>query len=188
MQVDLNFHENKMKMTDTVRSVSYLTQIDAVESEQGIGQFLRDEPLEEQIEKMESNIVKANIRVNKYKEWTSRITKANPTVTAIGARLETARSEAEGENATEMEKAGPVKIQEELDDLYERLLGGTIDEDGVMNTSIMKEIVDTWEGDDEEKGHVIVYKADLRDLKKDRNIHDKAFGSIFKYLKDTTGV
>jgi hypothetical protein len=94
MQVDLNFHENKMKMTDTVRSVSYLTQIDAVESEQGIGQFLRDEPLEEQIEKMESNIVKANIRVNKYKEWTSRITKANPTVTAIGARLETARLEA----------------------------------------------------------------------------------------------
>ncbi len=45
MQVDLNFYENKMKMTDTVMAVYYITAGDSVKSEQGIGQFLGDEQL-----------------------------------------------------------------------------------------------------------------------------------------------
>jgi hypothetical protein len=45
MQVDLDFLNNKTKMTDTVMAVYYITAVDSVKSEQGIGQFLGDEQL-----------------------------------------------------------------------------------------------------------------------------------------------
>jgi hypothetical protein len=172
MQVDLDFHTNKIRMTDTVRAVSYFTAVDSVESEQGIGQFLTDEPLETTIQKTESEITAANARVTKYKEWSGRWFKKKAVMEALDKRFEKATREAELENATEVEKALPELIRKEM----------------VIDATEMRALVDSWEGDPEEKDNVSALKADLRDLKKDRNIHDKAFGTIFKFLKETTGV
>jgi hypothetical protein len=188
MQVDLDFHTNKIRMTDTVRAVSYFTAVDSVESEQGIGQFLPDEPLETRIQKTESEITAANARVTKYKEWSSRWFKKKAVMEALDKRFEKATREAELENATEVEKALPELIRKEMVAIYDLSLGGPIDNQVVIDATEMRALVDSWEGDPEEKDNVSALKADLRDLKKDRNIHDKAFGTIFKFLKETTGV
>ena len=188
MQVDLDFQRNKIRMTDTVRAVSYLTAMDSVESEQGLGQFLMDEPLEARILKTEEEITVANVRFNKYKEWSSRWNKKLPERTAFDKRFEEATKAAELEGATENAKEQPDLIQQEMLTFYNSILGGPTDANGAVNTTVMFEIVESWEGDSGEKDQVSVLKSDLRDLKKDRNIHDKAFGTMFKFLKDTTGV
>ena len=188
MQVDLDFHKNKIRMTNTIRAVSYLTAVDSVESEQGIGQFLTDESLETTIRKTEVEINAANVRCNKYKEWASRWHKKLAVRAAMDTKFEDATTAAELEGSTDVAKAQPALIQKEMLIIYDSILGGPIDEHGVVDASEMRTLVESWEGDPEEKDHVSVLKSDLRDLKRDRHIHDKAFGSMFKFLKDTTGV
>jgi hypothetical protein len=188
MQVDLDFHTNKIRMTDTVRAVSYLTAVDSVESEQGLGQFLIDEPLETTIQKTEEEIKAANVRFNKYKEWAARWNKQSSVRAALDKKFEEAKKEAELEGSTDVAKAQPEIIQQEMLNIYNSILGGPTDNNGVVDASAMLALVDSWEGDPEEKDHVSGLKSDLRDLKKDRNIHDKAFGTMFKFLKETTGV
>jgi hypothetical protein len=188
MQVDLDFHTNKIRMTDTVRAVSYFTAVDSVESEQGIGQYLPDEPLETRIQRTESEITAATARVTKYKEWSSRWHKKKSVREELDERFAEATRRAGLENASDVETALPDLIRKEMVATYNGILGGPVDDQGVVDASEMKTLVESWEGDSEEKDNVTVLKSDLRDLKKDRNIHDKAFGTIFKFLKDTTGV
>ncbi len=79
-------------------------------------------------------------------------------------------------------------LRKEMVAMYEEILGGPTDDQGNVDASAMREIVESWTGEAEEREILTALKADLRDLKKDRNVHDKAFGTIFKFLKETTGV
>ena len=135
MQVDLDFQKNKIKITDTVRAVSYFTAVDSVESEQEIGQFLRDEPLEETIQKTKAGITKANVRVNRHKEWTGRLAKNRQSIDALGLRLAAAKAEAEMTKATVEALAKPELVQKEIQDLYNTILGGPINDQGVLDVT-----------------------------------------------------
>jgi hypothetical protein len=188
MQVDLDFHKNKIRMTDTVRAVSFFTAVDSVESEQGIGQFMTDEPLETTILRTERDIVRTNVRFTSYKEWSARWIRKKAVTEALDERFQEATVAAGLPEATDEAKELPNLIRKEMVAMYEEILGGPIDDQGKVDASAMREIVESWGGDAEEREIVTALKADLRDLKKDRNVHDKAFGTIFKFLKETTGV
>jgi hypothetical protein len=188
MQVDLDFHKNKIRMTDTVRAVSFFTAVDSVESEQGIGQFMTDEPLETTILRTEREIVRMNVRFTSYKEWSARWVRKKAVTEALDDRFQEATMAAGLPEATDEAKELPNVIRKEMVAMYEEILGGPTDDQGNVDASAMREIVESWAGDAEEREILTALKADLRDLKKDRNVHDKAFGTIFKFLKETTGV
>jgi hypothetical protein len=188
MQVDLDFYKNKIRMTDTVRAVSFFTAVDSVESEQGIGQFMTEEPLETNIARTEKEIVKSNVRFTRYKEWSARWNRNKAITEELDNRYLAATREAGLPEATNEAKELPNELRKQMVAMYERILGGPTDDEGKVDASEMRELVESWAGDAEEREIVTALKADLRDLKKDRNVHDKAFGTLFKFLKETTGV
>ena len=188
MQIDLDWTKNKMKMTDGTRAVAYITQTDSVESELALGQFLTDVPIEKTIQDKEAEIVRRNIRMTKHKEWEARVAKKKTEIDTLSAEFTLAETASQATGATDLIREDTLRVKTAIDELYKTMLGGPVGEDGVMDTSVMAAIVDSWEGGPEEKEYVTDLKSDLRDLKKDRNIHDKGFGTMFKFLKDTTGV
>jgi hypothetical protein len=90
MQVDLDFYKNKIRMTDTVRAVSFFTAVDSVESEQAIGQFMTEEPLETTILRTEREITGMNVRFTRYKEWSARWARKKAVTEALDERFQEA--------------------------------------------------------------------------------------------------
>ena len=111
MQVDLDFYKNKIRMTDTVRAVSYFTAVNSVESEQGIGQFMTDEPLETTIQRTETNIVRANVRFTSHKEWSARWFRKKAVTEAVDERFQAATVAASLPEATDEAKELPNLIR-----------------------------------------------------------------------------
>ena len=118
MQVDLDFYKNKIRMTDTVRAVSFFTAVDSVESEQAIGQFMTEEPLETTILRTEREITGMNVRFTRYKEWSARWARKKAVTEALDERFQEATMAAGLPDATDEAKELPNALRKEMVALY----------------------------------------------------------------------
>jgi hypothetical protein len=187
MEINLDFERQPLGSTDFLRAVAWKGYIDSVVGQEGIERYLEGVPLEEQIANCERTYTSYAERLDQHRLYEVRYNAGRINYEAAMAAETAARVTAEADGATDEEAATLAGATALRVGLYEIMLGGVADANGVVDNSVILNIIMTWEGVISERENLRERKNDLALLKKDRVVHDKAFGAVMKALKDSTG-